>query len=89
MPKKRTQKEYFGEAQEKAVIRFLESESEYDRNKIFNEYLRAPLIIMVESIIRRYKLLIVSIFLSCLKEFVMKTPKISPNNGTPNDPEIK
>jgi len=56
MPRKRTQKEYFGEAQEKAVIRFLESESEYERNKIFNEYLREPLIIMVESIIRRYKL---------------------------------
>lgn len=56
MPKKRTQKEYFGDAQEKAVIRFLESESESERNKIFNEYLREPLIIMVESIIRRYKL---------------------------------
>jgi hypothetical protein len=56
MPRKRTQKEYFGDAQEKAVIRFLQSESELDRNKIFNEYLREPLIIMVESIIRRYKL---------------------------------
>lgn len=56
MPRRRTQKEYFGDAQEKAVIRFLESESEYERNKIFNEYLREPLIIMVESIIRRYKL---------------------------------
>lgn len=56
MPRKRTQKNYFGEAQEQAVIRFLESESEEERNKIFNEYLREPLIIMVESIIRRYKL---------------------------------
>ena len=56
MPKKRTQKMYFGEEQEKAVVRFLESENEDEKNKIFNEYLREPLKIMVESIIRRYKL---------------------------------
>ena len=56
MPRKRTQKIYFGEDQEQAVVRYLESESEVERNKIFNEYLREPLIIMVESIIRRYKL---------------------------------
>ena len=56
MPRKRTQKIYFGEDQEKAVVRYLTSESEDERNKIFNEYLREPLIIMVESIIRRYKL---------------------------------
>ena len=56
MPRKRTQKIYFGEEQEQAVVRYLESESESEKNKIFNEYLREPLIIMVESIIRRYKL---------------------------------
>ena len=56
MPRKRTQKIYFGEEQEKAVVRYLESESETEKNKIFNEYLREPLTIMVESIIRRYKL---------------------------------
>ena len=56
MPKKRNQKFYFGDEQEEAVVRYLESESEEEKNKIFNEYLRAPLIIMVESIIRRYKL---------------------------------
>lgn len=56
MPKKRTQEPYFGEAQEQAVIRYLKSESEVERNEIFNEYLREPLIIMVDSIIRRYKL---------------------------------
>lgn len=56
MPRKRTQKIYFGEDQEQAVIRYLESESDLEKNKIFNEYLREPLIIMVESIIRRYKL---------------------------------
>jgi len=56
MPRKRTQKVYFGEDQEKAVVRYLESSNEAERNKIFNEYLREPLVIMVESIIRRYKL---------------------------------
>jgi hypothetical protein len=56
MPRKRTQKVYFGEDQEKAVVSYLESADETERNKIFNEYLREPLIIMVESIIRRYKL---------------------------------
>lgn len=56
MPRKRTQKIYFGEEQEQAVIRYLESESEIEKNKIFNQYLKDPLTIMVESIIRRYKL---------------------------------
>jgi hypothetical protein len=56
MPRKRTQKIYFGEEQEQAVIRYLQSESDIERNKIFNEYLKEPLEIMVESIIRRYKL---------------------------------
>jgi len=56
MSRKRTHKNYFGVDQEEAVIRYIESESEYEKNKIFNEYLREPLIIMVESIIRRYKL---------------------------------
>jgi SpoVK/Ycf46/Vps4 family AAA+-type ATPase len=56
MPRPRTQKIYFGEDQEKAVVSYLESSDETERNKIFNEYLREPLIIMVESIIRRYKL---------------------------------
>jgi hypothetical protein len=56
MPKKRTQKIYFGVPQEKAVVNFLKTETEEEKNKIFNEYLREPLIKMVESIIRRYKL---------------------------------
>lgn len=56
MPRPRTQKIYFGEDQEKAVVKYLESTDENERNKIFNEFLREPLVIMVESIIRRYKL---------------------------------
>ena len=56
MPRPRTQKIYFGEDQEKAVVNYLESTDDTERNKIFNEFLREPLITMVESIIRRYKL---------------------------------
>ena len=56
MPKKRTQKMYFGEDQEQAVVRYQLTESEEERNEIFKEYLEEPLTIMVESIIRRYKL---------------------------------
>lgn len=56
MPKKNTQKTYFGEEQEKAVIAYLKSDSDIEKNKIFIEYLKEPLNIMVESIIRRYKL---------------------------------
>ena len=56
MPRKRTQKMYFGEEQEQAVIRYQLTESEEEKNKIFKEYLEEPLTIMVESIIRRYKL---------------------------------
>lgn len=47
---------YFGPEEEEAVVKFLESESESERNIIFNEWLKAPLDKMIESIIRRYKL---------------------------------
>ena len=47
---------YFGPNEEEAVVNFLESESEAERNLIFNEWLKAPLDKMIESIIRRYKL---------------------------------
>lgn len=47
---------YFGPEEEEAVIKFLESTSEEERNAIFNEWLKGPLDKMIESIIRRYKL---------------------------------
>ncbi len=47
---------YFGPEEEEAVVKFLESDSEAERNIIFNEWLKAPLDKMIESIIRRYKL---------------------------------
>jgi hypothetical protein len=54
--RKRTNDMYFGPNEEEAVIKFLESENETERNIIFNEWLKAPLDKMIESIIRRYKL---------------------------------
>jgi len=47
---------YFGPEEEEAVIKFLETTNEKERNLIFNEWLKAPLDKMIESIIRRYKL---------------------------------
>jgi hypothetical protein len=54
--RKRTNEMYFGPDEEEAVIKFLESEDETERNLVFNEWLKAPLDKMIESIIRRYKL---------------------------------
>jgi len=54
--RKRKNEMYFGPSEEEAVIRFLESTDEKERNQIFNEWLKAPLDKMIESIIRRYKL---------------------------------
>jgi hypothetical protein len=54
--RKRKNDMYFGPEEEEAVVKFLESDSEVERNIIFNEWLKAPLDKMIESIIRRYKL---------------------------------
>ncbi len=54
--RKRINDLYFGPEQENAVIIFLSSDDVYDRNQIYNEFLRKPINKMVESIIRRYKL---------------------------------
>jgi hypothetical protein len=54
--RKRKNEMYFGPDEEEAVIKFLESTDEAERNLIFNEWLKAPLDKMIESIIRRYKL---------------------------------
>jgi hypothetical protein len=54
--RKPTQVNYFDVREELAVVRFLETESSEERNKIYNEFLRKPLDKMISSIIRRYKL---------------------------------
>jgi predicted SprT family Zn-dependent metalloprotease len=47
---------YFDVREETAVRNFLLAETSYEKNKIYNEFLRAPLDKMISSIIRRYKL---------------------------------
>ena len=47
---------YFDVREETAVRNFLLAETSHEKNKIYNEFLRAPLDKMISSIIRRYKL---------------------------------
>lgn len=55
-PKKKPKENYFDVREENAVIDFLTATSFYDKNKIYNEFLRKPLDKMISSIIRRYRL---------------------------------
>lgn len=55
---KNSQKNYFTEEQEKAVLDYINSTDDVEKNRIYNEKLRFPFNKMVESIIRRYKLMI-------------------------------
>ena len=54
--RKRTKNLYFGPEQEEAVVKFLESDDEIERNRIYNKHLKDAFNTMIESIIRRYKL---------------------------------
>jgi hypothetical protein len=47
---------YFDVREENAVKEFLLAETSEEKNRIYNEFLRAPLDKMISSIIRRYKL---------------------------------
>ena len=54
--RKSLKENYFDVREETAVRNFLVAESSEEKNKIYNEFLRAPLDKMISSIIRRYKL---------------------------------
>lgn len=54
--KKKKSNNYFDTREEEAVRLFLSASTREEKNRIYNEYLRAPLDKMIESIIRRYKL---------------------------------
>jgi len=54
--KPKTTTNYFAEREEHAVRMFLSANTMSEKNSIYNEFLRAPLDKMIESIIRRYKL---------------------------------
>jgi predicted SprT family Zn-dependent metalloprotease len=54
--RKAVKENYFDVREETAVRNFLTAETSEEKNKIYNEFLRAPLDKMISSIIRRYKL---------------------------------
>jgi len=54
--RKPTNNNYFDVREEEAVRLFLSAQTSYEKNAIYNEFLKAPLDKMIESIIRRYKL---------------------------------
>lgn len=54
--RKSLKENYFDTKEEMAVKKYLTAKTSEDRNKIYNEFLRAPLDKMISSIIRRYKL---------------------------------
>ena len=54
--RKSVKENYFDVREETAVRKFLLAENTEEKNKIYNEFLRAPLDKMISSIIRRYKL---------------------------------
>jgi hypothetical protein len=49
--RKRTTEMYFGPDEEQAVIKFLESNDQKERNELYTTWLKGPLDKMVESII--------------------------------------
>ena len=54
--RKSVKENYFDVREETAVRKFLVADTMEEKNKIYNEFLRAPLDKMISSIIRRYKL---------------------------------
>jgi hypothetical protein len=54
--RKAVKENYFDVREELAVRNFLIAETSEEKNKIYNQFLRAPLDKMISSIIRRYKL---------------------------------
>lgn len=54
--RKKKPQNYFDVREERAVRLFLSASTWTEKNDIYNEFLRAPLDKMIESIIRRYKL---------------------------------
>jgi len=56
MPKKKTNRNYYGVDQEAAVVSFLNAKTVAEKEKIYREFLQEPINKMIESIIRTYKL---------------------------------
>ena len=79
-------KPYFGPDQEEAVRIFLTATTYTEKNKVYNEFLRAPLNKMVESIIRKYKLYrddmtFINMHDDTLSFLITKCDKFKPEKG--------
>ena len=86
MPRSK-KKPYFGPEQESAVRIFLTATTYTEKNKVYNDYLRAPLNKMVESIIRKYKLYrddmsFINTHNDTLSFLITKCEKFKPERGT-------
>jgi hypothetical protein len=83
---KKTNKNYFGKEEEEAVVRFISTDDPIERDKIYREYLEKPLNRMVDSIIKRYKLIRKHIDYSelhadTLSYLLTKTDKFKPSKN--------
>ena len=82
MGRKPLTKQYFGPEQEFAVRVFLTATTWDEKNKVYNDSLRDPLIKMIESIIRRYRLYRPGMeFTDTLSFLVTKMEKFKPAKG--------
>jgi len=54
MPRKKKTEHYFSKREEDAVIKYINSKSFDEKNKIYNEILEKPFRTMVEAILRKY-----------------------------------
>lgn len=57
-PNPENSKNYFSEVEEAAVLRYCNSNDDIEKNRIYNQYLHAPFVKMVESLIKRYMLFV-------------------------------
>ena len=76
---------YFDEKEELAVLEYLYGDPE-NRDKVFNEYLNAPLNKMIESLIKRYRLMREDVSIEDLKNdtlsfLLTKFSKFDPEEG--------
>ena len=84
--RKRKNNLYFGPEQEEAVIKFLNSDDDIERNAIYNKWLRAPFDKMIESIIRKYNLYrkgetFEDLHSDTLSFLILKADKFEPSKG--------
>jgi len=84
--RKRKNNLYFGPEQEEAVVKFLNSDDDIERNRIYNKWLRKPFDKMIESIIRKYKLYRKGITFEDLHSdtlsfLILKADKFKPSKG--------